>query len=67
MRTKNLCEAAGHDWRVTTASNYRVCRYPGCRAAQHLRNGQWVDVAQRQPHEQDQSSRQLDLFQTGAA
>lgn len=64
---KSLCEIAGHNWRVTTALNYRVCQSSGCRAAQCFTHGQWVNVPQRaRAQEQDCFSQQLGLFGSGA-
>ena len=39
--TKNtLCWQTGqHNWRSTTAPNYRVCDNFGCKAVQHLQGG----------------------------
>jgi hypothetical protein len=38
-----LCWDTGqHNWRSTTASNYRVCERDGCKAVQYLQGGEWV-------------------------
>ncbi len=41
----SLCRALGHDWMTTAAANYRVCQRDGCRACQHLQDGQWTSNA----------------------
>jgi hypothetical protein len=43
----SLCRDIGHDWRATTASNYRTCTRHKCRAAQRLHQGRWVDAPSR--------------------
>lgn len=40
----SLCRSIGHDWRMTTAPDYRLCQRQGCKAAEHLRQGQWVSA-----------------------
>lgn len=63
---KSFCEVAGHNWHTTTASNYRTCQHPGCRAAQRYKNGQWVDVTQRARSQDDlHPHRQLGMFEGG--
>jgi len=45
MSTVNtLCLSIGHDWRRTTADNYRVCQRTACHAAQRLVRGEWIDA-----------------------
>jgi len=41
----NLCRDTGHDWMMTTAANWRVCKRERCRASQRLLDGQWVSNA----------------------
>ena len=41
----SLCRDIGHDWMITTAANYRVCKREKCRASQRLLDGQWVSNA----------------------
>jgi hypothetical protein len=42
--SNSLCRDLGHDWRMTTAPNYRTCTRNKCRAAQRLHQGRWVDA-----------------------
>jgi len=41
----NLCRDTGHDWMLTTAANWRVCKRERCRASERLVDGQWVSNA----------------------
>ena len=41
----SLCRDTGHDWMMTTAANWRVCKRERCRASQRLVDGQWVSNA----------------------
>jgi len=43
----SLCRDIGHDWRATTAPNYRVCSRGNCKAAQRFHQGTWVTVPSR--------------------
>lgn len=64
---RSYCEIAGHNWQTTTASNYRTCQYPSCRAAQRYTNKRWVNVTQQHTHPQDDlhPHRQLGMFEGG--
>jgi hypothetical protein len=45
--SNSLCRDIGHDWKPTTVSNYRICQRAKCKAAQRLRQGQWMDATTR--------------------
>jgi hypothetical protein len=45
--SNSLCRDIGHDWRMTTAPNYRTCTRNKCRAAQRFHQGRWVDATTR--------------------
>jgi hypothetical protein len=46
FRNSSCCDI-GHDWKATTAPNYRVCTRAKCHAAQRFHQGQWVDAPGR--------------------
>jgi hypothetical protein len=39
------CRDAGHEWMMTAAANWRVCKRENCRASERLVEGQWVSNA----------------------
>jgi len=41
----SLCRDTGHDWMLTTAANWRVCKRERCRASERLVDGLWVSNA----------------------
>jgi len=43
----SLCRDIGHDWKPTTAPNYRLCQRATCRAAQCFHQGCWMNAATR--------------------
>jgi hypothetical protein len=48
-----LCWDIGqHNWRATTAPNYRVCDNAGCKAVQRLLGGEWVYQFPNKPQPQ---------------
>ena len=47
MVENKLCLEIGHDWRATTASNFRVCGRANCHAVQLYKHGRWIAVPQR--------------------
>jgi hypothetical protein len=45
--SNSLCRDIGHDWRTTTAPNYRTCTRTRCRAAQYFHQGRWMNAPTR--------------------
>ncbi len=48
------CEKYGHYYRKTTSDYYKVCVNAGCKHAQRMLNGQWVDVASEPKPQREQ-------------
>ena len=45
--SNSLCRDIGHDWKTTTAPNYRTCQRAKCKAAQRFHHGRWMDATTR--------------------
>jgi hypothetical protein len=45
----SLCRDIGHDWVVSTVSNYRTCQRHKCRSAQRLQDGVWINAVPGRP------------------
>ena len=58
----SLCRDVGHDWKTTTASNYRLCQRDQCRAAQRVQDGQWVNIPPKRALQRHATSQQSSLF-----
>jgi hypothetical protein len=58
----STCRYLGHEWKRTAAFNYRICQRDQCRAAQRLRDGEWIPVLSKRTPQQHIMPQQSSLF-----